>query len=205
MKRKQVITLPQPAFTGRMSLEAALHARRTVRSFAPTPLSLNQLSQLLWATYGMTDHRREKKTAPSAGALYPLDCYLAVGDEGVLGVEGGVYHYLPPSHALDALVSGDRRREIARASLRQMWMAEAPVMVIITAEYQRITGKYRARGVRYAHMEVGHAGENLFLQCCALGLGAGIVGAFDDDAVTAVLGLPPAHEPLLIVPLGHPR
>jgi SagB-type dehydrogenase family enzyme len=188
-----------------MSLEEALHVRRTVRSFAPTPLSLSQLSQLLWATYGMTDHRRGKKTAPSAGALYPLNCYVAVGDEGVKGVKGGVYQYLPSSHALETLVAGDRKREIARASLGQMWMAEAPVMVIITAEYRRITGRYRERGIRYAHMEVGHAGENLFLQCCALGLGAGIVGAFDDDAVADVVGLSPRHEPLLIVPICIPR
>jgi len=89
--------------------------------------------------------------------------------------------------------------------LSQMWMAKAPVMMIITAEYERITGKYGERGIRYAHMEVGHAGENLFLQCVALGLGAGIVGAFTDDAVADAAGLPPGHEPLLIVPLGHPR
>lgn len=205
MKREQIITLPQPAFTEGMSLVETITVRRTVRSFTSAPLSLNQLSQLLWATYGMTDHRRGKRTVPSAGALYPLDCYLAVGDEGVKGVEGGVYYYLPSSHALEALVSGDKRKEIARASLGQMWMAEAPVMVIITAEYRRITGRYRERGVRYAHMEVGHAGENLFLQCCALGLGAGIVGAFDDDAVADVVGLPSRHEPLLIVPVGYPR
>jgi SagB-type dehydrogenase family enzyme len=200
-----VITLPQPAFKGGMSLEEALHARRTIRSFAPTPLSVSQLSQLLWATYGISDPRREIRTAPSAGALYPLDCYLAVGDEGVKGLEGVVYQYLPFPHALEVLASGDKRRAVARASLGQMWMAEAPFMVIITAEYKRITGKYGERGVRYAHMEVGHAGENLFLQAVALGLGAGIVGAFDDDAVTDAVGLPPGHEPLLICPVGYPR
>jgi SagB-type dehydrogenase family enzyme len=200
-----VITLPQPAFTGGMSLEEALHARRTVRSFAPTALSVSQLSQLLWATYGITDPRREMRTAPSAGALYPLDCYLIVGTEGVEGLEGGVYQYLPYPHALEILALGDRRREVARASLGQMWMAEAPFMVIITAEYKRTTGKYRERGVRYVHMEVGHAGENLFLQGVALGLGAGIVGAFDDDAVADAVGLPPGHEPLLICPVGYPR
>lgn len=200
-----MITLPQPAFKGGMSLEEALHARRTVRSFAPTPLSVSQLSQLLWATYGLTDPRVEMRTAPSAGALYPLECYLAVGDEGVEGLEGGVYQYLSSPHALEVLTLGDKRRVIARASLGQMWMAEAPLMVIITAEFKRITGRYRERGVRYAHMEVGHAGENLFLQGVALGLGAGIVGAFDDDGVTDAVGLPPRHEPLLICPIGYPR
>jgi SagB-type dehydrogenase family enzyme len=187
-----------------MSLEEALHCRRTVRAFAATPLRLDQLSQLLWATYGVIDPQRGVRTAPSAGALYPLECYLAVGKGGVEGVEGGVYHYLPARHALEATASGDRRKEVARASLNQQWMAEAPLMVIITAEYERTTGKYRERGIRYVHMEVGHAGENLFLQSVTLGLGAGIVGAFDDDAVAEALELPSRYAPLLIVPIGHP-
>lgn len=187
-----------------MSLEETLNSRRTMRAFGTTPVSLGQLSQLLWAAYGVTDSRREARTAPSAGALYPLDCYLAAGEGCIEEVEAGVYHYLPDRHALEATASGDRRKKVARASLDQQWMAEAPVMVIITAEYRRTTGKYRERGIRYVHMEVGHAGENLFLQSVALGLGAGIVGAFDDDAVTGALELPPGHEPLLIVPIGHP-
>jgi SagB-type dehydrogenase family enzyme len=199
-----MIQLPSPAFTGRMSLEEALNCRRTVRSFASRPLSLGQLSQLCWATYGVTDPRSGARTAPSAGALYPLDCYLAVGEKGVEGLEAGVYHYLPLHHALEATSSGDRRREVARASLSQQWMAEAPIMVIITAEYKRTTGKYRERGGRYVHLEVGHAGENLFLQSVAIGLGAGIVGAFDDDAVAEALKLPSRHEPLLICPVGYP-
>jgi SagB-type dehydrogenase family enzyme len=166
---------------------------------------LGELSQLLWAAYGITDSRQEVRTAPSAGALYPLDCYLAAGEGSIAGVEAGVYHYLPDRHALEATVSGDRRKRVARASLNQQWMAGAPAMVIITAEYRRTTTKYRERGIRYVHMEVGHTGENLFLQSVALGLGAGIVGAFDDDAVAEALELPSGHEPLLIVPIGHPR
>lgn len=187
-----------------MSIEEILNVRRTVRAFNTTPLRLDQLSQLLWATYGVTDPRWGMKTVPSAGALYPLDIYLVVGEGGVEGLEGGVYHYVPPRHALEAMGSGDRRKEVARVSLEQVWMAEAPIMVIITAEYKRTTGKYRERGIRYVHMEVGHAGENLFLQSVALGLGAGIVGAFDDDAVAETLEIPTGQEPLLIVPIGHP-
>lgn len=200
-----MIHLPSPAFKGGMSLAEALHDRRTVRSFAFRPLSLDQLSQLLWACYGITDARSRARTAPSAGALYPLDCYLAAGEKGVGGLEAGVYHYLPLEHALAATILGDKRREVARASLSQFWMAEAPIMVIITAEYQRTMGRYRERGTRYVLMEVGHAGENLFLQSVAIGLGAGIVGAFDDKAVAGALQLPTRHEPLLIVPVGYPR
>jgi SagB-type dehydrogenase family enzyme len=199
-----MIQLPRPSFKGGISLAEALHDRRTVRSFAPRPLSLDQLSQLLWACYGVADVRSRGRTAPSAGALYPLDCYLAAGEKGVGGLDAGVFHYLPHAHALEATISGDKRRNVARASLNQLWMAEAPIMVIITAEYQRTMGKYRERGTRYALMEVGHAGENLFLQCVAIGLGAGIVGAFDDEAVAKALQLPARHEPLLIVPVGYP-
>lgn len=202
---KEMIYLPTPTFKGGMSLAEALHGRRTVRSFASRPLSLGHLSQLLWATYGVTDARSRALTTPSAGALYPLNCYLAAGEKGVEGLQAGVYHYLPRDHALEATIPGDKRREVARASLSQQWMAEAPLMVIITAEYQRTMGRYRERGRRYVHMEVGHAGENLFLQGVALGLGAGIVGAFDDGAVAEVLQLPARHEPLLICPVGYPR
>ncbi|MBW2039940.1 MAG: SagB/ThcOx family dehydrogenase [Deltaproteobacteria bacterium] len=198
-------SLPRPELKGSLSLEEALTIRRTVRSFTPKALTLSQLSQLLWAAYGISDAQQGKKTAPSAGALYPLDIYIVVGEEGVEGLGSGVYHYLPTRHVLEIIASGDRRKEVAHASLWQMWMAEAPVMVTITAEYKRTTVKYRERGVRYVHMEVGHAGENLFLQCVALGLRAGIVGAFNDDEVADALGVPPHHEPLLIIPVGHPR
>ena len=200
-----MITLPPPALQGLVSLEETLTRRRTVRAFTPTPLPLPEVAQLLWATYGVADKRRGVKTAPSAGALYPLDCYLATGEGGVTGTEAGVYRYLPEDHALELQTSGDRRRAIARASLSQQWMAQAPCMVIITAAYDRTTGKYRERGIRYVHMEVGHAVENLLLQAVALGLGAGIVGAFDDDAVAETLGLPAGHRPLLVVPIGHAR
>jgi SagB-type dehydrogenase family enzyme len=200
-----VITLPGPLSAGTLSLEEVLHYRRTVRRFASTPLDLRELSQLLWAAYGVIDPLRGVKTAPSAGALYPLDCYLAAGEGGVTGLKAGVYRYLPMDHALEAMASGDMRRTVARFALDQQWMAEAPMMVIIAAEYARTTGKYRERGIRYVHLEAGHAGENLLLQSVALGLGAAIVGAFDDNGVVQALALPAGHEPLLIVPIGHAR
>jgi SagB-type dehydrogenase family enzyme len=200
-----MIHLPSPALRGGISLAEALIRRRTIRSFAFRPLSLDQLSELLWACYGVSDARARARTAPSAGALYPLDCYLTAGERGVGGLEAGVYHYLPLEHALATTILGDKRREVALASLSQLWMAEAPIMVIITAEYQRTMGRYRERATRYVLMEVGHAAENLFLQSVAIGLGAGIVGAFNDEAVAGALQLPAQHEPLLIVPVGYPR
>ena len=102
----------------------------------------------------------------------------------------GVYHYRPLEHALELITPGELRPAVARASLSQSWMAEAPVMVVITAEYRRCMARYGERGIRYTHMEVGHVGENLFLQAEALGMGAGIVGAFEDRALTGVMKTP---------------
>jgi SagB-type dehydrogenase family enzyme len=199
------ISLPKPSFDGKVSLEKAIKERRTIRDFRERTLSLNHLSQLLWAAQGITDPTMGRRAAPSGGALYPLDIYILIGENGVEKMEAGIYHYLPKGHSVSVISKGDRRREISSASLSQMWMAKAPVIFIITAEYKRITGKYGERGVRYALIEVGHVGQNLFLEAEALGLGAGIVGAFDDLEVSKVAGLPPKHEPLLIMPVGYKR
>jgi SagB-type dehydrogenase family enzyme len=146
-----------------------------------------------------------RRAAPSGGALYPLDIYIVIGENGVEKMEAGVYHYLTKEHSVLPASKGDRRKEIASASLGQMWMAKAPVSLIITAEYKRITWKYGERGIRYALIEVGHVGQNLFLQAEALGLGAGIVGAFNDLEISKVAGLPSKHEPLLIMPVGYKK
>jgi SagB-type dehydrogenase family enzyme len=195
--------LPQPRFEGDASLEKAIKKRRTVRSFARDPLGLEQLSQLLWAGQGITEDRGFKRAAPSGGALYPMDIYAVVGEGGVQGLQAGVYHYEPQGHAVVRLTGEDLRDALARAALGQMWMAKAPLNLVITAEYVRICGKYGDRGIRYAVMEAGHVGQNIFLQAEAYGLGAGIVGAFRDHEVAEVLKLPRAHEPLLIIPVGY--
>jgi len=197
------ISLLKPSFDGKVSVEKAIKERRTIRDFKERILSLAHLSQLLWAAQGITDSVTGKRAAPSGGALYPLDIYVLIGENGVEKMEAGVYHYLPTEHSLSFISKGDRRKEIASASLGQMWMAKAPVIFVITAEYRRITGKYGERGIRYALIEVGHVGQNLFLQAEALGLGAGIVGAFNDLEVSKVAGLPPKDEPLLIMPVGY--
>ena len=199
------IPLPQPSSDGRLSVEKAIKGRRTIRDFKGRPLSLNHLSQILWAAQGITDPIEMKRAVPSAGALYPLDIYVIVGEKGVKGMEAGVYHYLPKTHEILSVSKGDRRREVASASLRQMWMAQAPVLFVIAAEYKRNAWKYGERGIRYALIEVGHVGQNLFLQAEAIGLGAGIVGAFNDEDVAKAISLPPKHEPLLIMPVGYKK
>jgi SagB-type dehydrogenase family enzyme len=198
----EVIKLPAPATTGGMALSEALAARRTVRRFASRPLELAQVSQLLWEGDGRSDPRGYR-TSPSAGATYPLDLYLVVGERGVAGAPAGIYHYQVGPHALKLLAPGEFRAATARACLHQSWMAQAPVMVVITGEYARCTARYGERGVRYTQMESGNVSQNLFLAAESLGLGAGIVGAFEDKPLARVLSLPPGHAPLLVMPVGY--
>ena len=198
----EAIKLPPPVIRGGMPLAEALKDRRTVRSFASRPLDLGQISQLLWSADGTSDSRG-LRTSPSAGATYPLDLYLVVGERGVKDLPAGVYHYQVAAHALTPVAPGDVRAAVARASLHQGWMAQAPVLVVITGEYRRCTARYGERGVRYTHMEAGNVSQNLFLAAEALGLGAGIVGAFEDQALARAAQLPPAHEPLLVMPVGY--
>lgn len=200
----ELIKLPPPAHEGKVSVEQALKRRRTVRQFAHRGLELAQVSQLLWGTGGISDNRG-LRTAPSAGATYPLEYYLVAGERGVSGLLPGLYHYRPETHTLELTQKGDLRLPVARACLHQTWMAEAPVMVVFAAEYRRCMARYGDRGIRYTHMEVGAASQNLFLQAEALGLAAGLVGAFQDRTLSEILHLPPQQEPLLIMPVGYPH
>ena len=198
----ETIKLPPPATKGGMALTEALQARRTVRGFATRPLDLAQLSQLLWEADGMSDPQGHR-TSPSAGATYPIDLYVVVGERGVTNLPAGIYHYDVRAQALSPLVRGDFRAAVARTCLNQAWMTEAPVLVVIAGEYRRCSARYGQRGIRYTHTEAGNVSQNLFLAAESLGLGAGIVGAFEDQALAQVLKLPLAHEPLLVMPVGY--
>ncbi|MDY7034565.1 MAG: SagB/ThcOx family dehydrogenase [Thermodesulfobacteriota bacterium] len=197
--------LQQPRKQGDISLENAINNRRTIRSFASKKLTGEQFSQLLWAAQGITDGKGFKRSAPSGGALYPMNIYAVVGENLIEGMKAGIYHYEPHGHTISLIITGDLRKEVARAALSQMWMAKPPLTLVITAEYGRITSKYGQRGVRYAMIEAGHIGQNIFLQAEALGLRAGIVGAFHDRDVIRVMKIPSIHEPLLIMPVGYKR
>jgi len=148
-----------PTYDGKVSVEKAIKHRRTIRSYKAKALRLEDFSQILFAAQGITDNGGFKRAAPSGGALYPLDVYAVVGKGCVDGLEPAVYHYLPSGHRLEMISSGDKRGPVARASLEQMWMAQAPVNFVITAEYARICSKYGQRGVRYAIIEAGHVGS----------------------------------------------
>ncbi len=199
------IALPSPSYKGSVSVEEALKARRTHRSFQSRPLTLKQFSQILWGAYGVTAQKYGSflKTAPSAGALYPLDIYGVVGQKGVEILAPGVYHFRPENHAIELVKQGDLRAEVARQALQQMWMAKAPLMLVITGEYNRSSIKYGLRGATYTHIEAGHVGQNVFLQAEAIGLRAGIVGAFNNQQIIRAMGLSTSHDPLLIMPVGY--
>ena len=200
---KELVVLPEPALKGKVSVEEAIKKRRSRRNFKNQPLNKEQISQILWSVQGIT--RNPFRASPSAGATYPLEIYLVVGEKGVEDLKEGLYHYLPHKHSLELLKEGDLRQPLAEASLRQHFIAEAPVSLIMTAEYARTTGRYLERGKRYVHMEIGHAGQNVYLQAEALGLGTVAVGAFSDASVSRILNLPKKEEPLYIMPVGHLR
>lgn len=194
------VKLPAPIRQSQVSIEEAMSRRRSVREYRGDVMAFAQLGQLLWASQGQTSPLGYR-TAPSAGALYPLETYAVVGR--VEGLDQGVYRYEPAGHALTEVAKGDKRRALAVASAGQMWMADAPVMIVLSAVYERTTGKYGRRGVRYADMEAGHAGQNVALQAVALGLGATTVGAFEDEKVKAIMGMKKAETPLYILPVGR--
>lgn len=195
------IKLPQPRLKGQMSVEEAISRRRSVRDFKPEPLSIEQLSQILWAAQGITG-RGQFRSAPSAGALYPLEIYAVVGS--VEGLEPGVYHYNPENHSIIKEIEGDLRQQLCDAALRQDSVITAPVNIVFTAIYERTSRKYGERAARYVHIEVGHAAQNVYLQAEALGLGTVMMGAFHDDRVKEILHLQ-KEEPLVIMPVGSKR
>jgi SagB-type dehydrogenase family enzyme len=196
------VDLPDPIGVKAVSLGQALARRRSVRAFTGQSLTLVEVATLLWAAQGRTGPEG-LRTAPSAGALFPLEIYLAVGN--VEGLVPGVYRYVSAQHRLDQVAVGDTRRALARAALGQSWIADAPAILVVAAVYSRTTGKYGERGARYVAMEAGHAGQNVYLQSVALGLGTTVVGAFDDGRVKEVARLASDHEPLALYPVGHPK
>lgn len=194
------IKLPKPGLSGEQSFETLLQQRRSVRSYQQSSLSLAEVGQLLWSAQGITD-TRGFRTTPSAGALYPLMLYVVVGNVNELSP--GLYQYHPEKHSLLKTFNGDLRLLLKKATLDQSSIGDAAVIIVLAAIYQRTTWKYEKRGVRYVHMEVGHAGQNLFLQAEGLGLGTVVVGAFDDAKVREVLKLGSDIQPLSLMPVGR--
>jgi SagB-type dehydrogenase family enzyme len=194
------IALPQVRLEGNVSLEEALVRRRSIRDYAAEELPLAHVAQLLWAAQGITSEWGGR-TAPSAGALYPLEVYLVTGN--VRGLDPGIYRYAPKEHELRLIKEEDVRGELAQAALMQTFIQEAAVDIVISAVYKRTTHKYGDRGVRYVHMEAGHAAQNIYLQAAALDLGMVTVGAFDDEWTKEIIGMADDEAPLYVIPVAE--
>jgi len=200
---EQAIALLKPKTSGLMSVEEAIAKRRSIRDYTQEPLSLEEVSQLLWAAQGITEAASGKRAAPSAGMTYPLEIYLTVGEKGVKDLPVGVYNYVPKNHSIIKILEDDVRYPLQEAALGQTWVGDAPVTIVITAIYERTTVRYGDRGMRYVYIEVGHVAENVFLQAVALSLGTVPIGAFNDDEVQRVLGLAKEVKPIYIMPVGR--
>ncbi len=196
------IRLPPPIEIN-YPLYKAILRRRSRRSWVDRPVELEKIATILWAAQGITEPRKGFRSAPSAGATYPLETYLV--SRRVAGLEPGVYHYLPHTHELELLRRGDYSRDLERACLDQPWVGGAAANIVLTAVFERTTSYYGRRGIGYVYMEAGHAGQNIYLVAEALGLGTVAIGAFYDEEVAGVLGLSGGEKPLYIFPIGYHR
>ncbi len=197
---QDTIKLPGPVYDGKTSLEKALKERRSIRQYKNLPITLSDISQLLWAAQGISGSGG-RRTAPSAGALYPLEVYVVAGN--VSDLPAGIYLYKPRDHGLLKIADGDKRIELSKAALSQSSIKQAAAVLVLSAVYERVTIKYGERGIRYVHMEAGHAAQNVFLEATALDLGTVVIGAFRDEQVSSILHLPDREQPLYIMPVGR--
>ena len=205
------LLLPLPRKMSIITVEEAILLRKSIREWSDKPLNITQLSMILWVTQGVVEdiHGWLRRASPSAGATYPLEIYVVVGEGGVYLGDGkylpaGVYKYDFRRHSLRLVVSGDMRDRLWRASLMQDWVREAPVNIVICAVYERTTSRYGDRGVRYVILEAGHVGQNIYLMTTALGLGTVAIGAFYDDEVANIIKATRNERPLYIFPVGVP-
>ncbi|MDD3649364.1 MAG: SagB/ThcOx family dehydrogenase [Candidatus Hydrothermia bacterium] len=191
-----MIKLPDPVKDSKFSVERAINERRSIRTYKDAPLTLKEVSQLLWASQGTVASGR--RAAPSAGATYPLEIFFVAGN--VEGLKQGLYRYKNKEHSLELIREGDFRKPVSDRALRQDMILKAPATIVVSAVFERTRARYGARAERYVHMEAGHVGENIMLQATALGLGTVPVGAFIDSEVKSVLGI--KEDPLYLFPVG---
>jgi SagB-type dehydrogenase family enzyme len=192
-----ITPLPPPSASGQLTLEEALAQRRSVRAFSEETLTLGQISQLLWAAQGITDPAG-LRTAPSAGGRFPLEVYAITAD--------GVYHYEPDGHLLIRHRAGTTQHDLYAATVNQDSVRDAPLVILVAGVYGRTAERYgEERSPRYVHLEAGHAAQNILLQAVSLELGAVPIGAFYEETLQEILALPEGHQPLYLIPVGHPK
>ncbi|AUB57542.1 MULTISPECIES: SagB/ThcOx family dehydrogenase [Methanobacterium] len=198
--------LPQAMISSNMSVDQAIQNRRSVRTFSTTALTLQDVSQLLWASQGITDSERNYRAAPSAGHVFPMEIYLVTGNNSVKELEAGIYHYNPFNNTLEKIVDGDQRYNLSQAAHQQKWVEAAPISLVITGNYQKMREKYPDERIstRFVDIEAGHIGENIYLEAVAHGMGTVAIGSFYDDQMINLLKLPSNETPIYIYPVGYP-
>lgn len=198
--RSADLVLPAPVKAGTMSVEEALAGRRSVRDYSTQSLTLTEVGQLAWAAQGITSPEGYR-TAPSAGGLYPLELYVAT--KNVEGLEPGLYHYIPATHSLKTVMTGDLSAGLQDAALGQEWVGTAPAVLVLTGIESRTAKKYKGRAERYVKIEIGNAAQNIYLQATALNLGTVSVGGLHDKKLKTLLSLGSRQTPFLLMPVGH--
>jgi SagB-type dehydrogenase family enzyme len=188
------VALGKPDLEGGLSAAEAIDQRRSTRTFAPQPMTPKELSRVLHLASGISADRfgNARRTAPSSGALYPVELYPVV--HNVEGLERGVYHYAYQDHAIELIRAGDLRQRVVEQALMQEFLGQCGVVVFLSQILQRMRPKYQDRSYRYGLVEIGHVGQNLYVAATSMGLGACGVGAFMDDDINAMLGLDGAEE-----------
>ena len=199
MKTKE-FRLSDPVTKGNMTVKEAIANRRSIRAYSDKKIKETDISQLLWAAQGITDKTRGLRAAPSAGALYPLEIYLAAAM--VEGIQAGIYKYNPSNHSLILLKNGDLREDIYNVSLMQDSIKNAAAVIIYCAVFERTVSSYKDRAAQYVYIETGHSAQNVYLQAEALDLGTVAIGAFDDHGIRRVLELPNEEKPVYLMPVG---
>ncbi len=189
-----VIQLPEPTRDGEVSLEAALDGRRSRRTFAPDPIPVGTIGQLLWAGQGITDERG-RRSAPSAGARYPIELYIVTGDT--------VGHYLPDDHRVERRSDDQVLDTLGELAFGQEWVSDAPLVLVIAAAPARTEAEYGAVAEALVDRESGHVAQNILLQATVLGLSSVPVGGFDPAAVARALALPPGQDVRYLIPIGR--
>jgi SagB-type dehydrogenase family enzyme len=199
------IKLPEPKIIGNMSVEQAIHDRRSIRSYNSIPLKLEDVSQLMWAAQGITNKNNNYRTSPSGSHVFPLEVYILIGENCVNGLEKGLYHYDPFSHSLNQITKEDSRLKLSKASGSQPWVEKAPVNIIITGNYQKIMDKYPDDELcaRFINDEAGHAGQNIYLESTARKLGTVAIGSFDNKQIHDILPIPSTEKIAYIYPVGN--
>jgi len=200
VQSSDIIKLPEPRTEGNFSLEKALKERRSIREFGNESLTLDQVSQLLWAAQGITDDKGHR-TAPSGMEAYPLEVYLVTGN--ISGLQAGVYHFVPKGQYLEPLMQGDLRAEFVDQAVGQGFVKTAPSIFVITAVPERMIRIAGPGSVKFVYIEAGLAAENFMLEAVSLGLGSTYVGGFDANKTEQFLGLASDEEPMAVLPVGR--